>query len=186
MARTGTGRDGAKVMRLAISADAGREFVAFLRKMLPRARKLVRGPLSELSLAIVGSRRMAELHQRFMGLAGPTDVLTFELEHDRRGRVTSGEVVICLPVARKQARQFGHDPRMELLLYAIHGMLHLCGFDDRSAADFRRMHAMEDSVLKALGLAPMCVGRERRPGRAASAAAGGKSGPLRRGGRPCC
>ncbi|MFI5380637.1 MAG: rRNA maturation RNase YbeY [Tepidisphaerales bacterium] len=150
------GRDArATVMRMAITADTGREFVAFLRKMLPKARKLVGGPLGELSVAIVGNRRMAELHERFMGIAGPTDVLTFELEHDRRGGVTSGEVVVCLPVARKRAKELGHEPRLELLLYAIHGMLHLCGFDDKTAADFRKMHAMEDRILTALGIGPV-------------------------------
>jgi probable rRNA maturation factor len=105
-----------------------------------------------MSLALVGDRRMAELHERFMGIAGPTDVLTFELDHDARGRVTAGEVVVCVPFAVRQARQTGVAVRKEVLLYALHGMLHLCGFDDRTARDFAVMHEREDDILKKLGV----------------------------------
>jgi ssRNA-specific RNase YbeY (16S rRNA maturation enzyme) len=46
-------------------------------------------------------------------------------------------------------------PRMELLLYALHGMLHLSGFDDRTDRDFALMHRTEDSILESLGFAPV-------------------------------
>ena len=95
---------------------------------------------------------MAELHERFMGIAGPTDVLTFELEHDGRGRILSGEVVVCVPHALRAARQSGVEVKKEVLLYAIHGMLHLCGFDDRTARDFSAMHQREDEILRAIGV----------------------------------
>ena len=114
--------------------------------MLPSA-------LVELSVALVNDARMSQLHERFMGIEGPTDVLTFELEHDARGRVTAGEVVVCVPEARRQARHRGIELRMELLLYALHGMLHLCGFDDRTDRGFRTMHRREDDILTSLGFA---------------------------------
>ena len=106
----------------------------------------------EISVALVGDRRMSELHERFMGIAGPTDVLTFELEHDGRGRVVAGEVVVCVPHAVRAARRSGVAVRKEVLLYALHGMLHLCGFDDRTDRDFVRMHQREDDILKKLGV----------------------------------
>ena len=145
----------ATAMRLDITANVGRVFVSFLRRQLRQARPFLRGPLAELSVAIVGNRRMAELHDQFMSIPEPTDVLTFELEHDSRGRVTSGEVVICLPVARQKAQELRHEVRIELLLYAIHGMLHLCGFDDKNEKDFKKMHAMEDRILTELGFGPV-------------------------------
>jgi probable rRNA maturation factor len=135
-----------------VHARTGRAYVAYLRKHLPRAHRLLKSPLREMSLALVGDRRMAKLHQRFMGIAGPTDVLTFELDHDARGRVTAGEVVVCVPYAVRQARRTGVAVRKELLLYALHGMLHLCGFDDRTARDFAAMHEREDDILKRLGV----------------------------------
>jgi len=140
------------MLALAITAHTGRPFVSHLRKYLPLAHALLKAPLTELSLALVGERRMAALHERFMDIAGPTDVLTFELEHDGRGRVTAGEVVACVPHAVREARRRGVSARDEVLLYALHGMLHLCGYDDRTQRDFAKMHRREDQILTQLGI----------------------------------
>ena len=98
---------------------------------------------------------MADLHVRFMNIAGPTDVLTFELDHDSRGRVTAGEIVVCVPEARRQARRHGTRVQHELLLYVIHGLLHLVGHDDHDPIEYRRMHAAEDRILRKIGIGPV-------------------------------
>jgi probable rRNA maturation factor len=134
------------------TAATGRAFVSHLKRYLPPAHDLIKPALAEMSLALVGERRMAGLHKQFMGIAGPTDVLTFELEHDARGRVTAGEVVVCVPYALREAGRRGLTPRDEVLLYALHGMLHLCGYDDRTDRDFAKMHRREDQILNALGV----------------------------------
>jgi len=126
-----------------------------LKRHLASAQRMLRSPLQEMSIALVGDARMSQLHEQFMGVAGPTDVLTFELDHDARGRVTSGEVVVCVPQARREARKRGIDLQLELLLYALHGMLHLCGFDDRTERGFRTMHRREDDILTRLGFGPV-------------------------------
>ena len=95
-------------------------------------------------------READRLHRQFMNIAGPTDVLTFPLETTRSGQPISGEVIICLPLARKRAKEHGNSLQNEVLLYAIHGMLHLCGFDDRTDSDFNRMHKKEDAILTRL------------------------------------
>ena len=64
----------------------------------------------------------------------------------------AGEVVVCVPHAVRAARRSGVAARKEVLLYALHGMLHLCGFDDRTDRDFVRMHQREDDILKRLGV----------------------------------
>jgi probable rRNA maturation factor len=97
-----------------------------------------------------------------MGIAGPTDVLTFPMELDARGRPTGGEVVICIPEARRRCKELKTPLKHELLLYAIHGMLHLSGFDDRTDREFRRMHRMEDTILRRLGVGPVFDTRGRR------------------------
>jgi rRNA maturation RNase YbeY len=140
---------------LAITAATGRQFVSFLRRHLPGAHALlppVRRSLTEMSVALVGDRTMSRLHERFMNLSGPTDVLSFPLESDARGRVTSGEIVVCVPHALREAHARGIPPRSEVLLYALHGMLHLAGFDDRTDPGFRAMHRTEDRILSRLGL----------------------------------
>jgi probable rRNA maturation factor len=147
---------------LNITATAGQSLVPYLRRHLPCAHRLVKSSLKELSVALVGDAKMSELHERFMSLAGPTDVLSFPLEHDGRGRCVAGEVVVCVPEARRRARERQLPVRNEVLLYAIHGMLHLIGFDDRTQADYRKMHRTEDRILTELGIGATFHSDERR------------------------
>jgi len=88
-------------------------------------------------VVIIGDRQMARLHQRFSGVPGPTDVLTFH----------HGEIVISAETARRQARAFGSTTENELRLYILHGLLHLCGFDDASARARAAMHQVQDQLL---------------------------------------
>lgn len=140
---------------LSIVCRVGRQFAPYLRKHLPKARHLLKTPLRELSLALVGDKEMAALHAQFMAIAGPTDVLTFPLDQDERGRDIAGEVVVCVPEARRQAALTGNTVDKEVLLYALHGILHLSGFDDRTQAEFRKMHRKEDEILTKLGIGPV-------------------------------
>ena len=119
------------------------------------AHKILRPPLNDLSIAIVPAKKMAALHKTYLHESGPTDVLTFELDHDSRNRPTSGEIVICSAVARARAKELGHSAGHELLLYALHGLLHLSGFDDRTESAFAAMHAKEDEILTRLGIGPL-------------------------------
>ena len=142
-------------LRLVINAQLGARHVPFLRRHLRRAHEHLNPTLREMSLALVNDARMSALHARFMNVAGPTDVLTFPLDEDARGRAISGEVVVCVPEARRRARELRVPVERELLLYALHGMLHLCGFDDRTDRDFARMHRTEDMILAKLGVGPV-------------------------------
>lgn len=135
-----------------------------MRKHLVAAHALLKPALAELSLAIVGDATMAKLHEGHLGIAGPTDVLTFELDHDGRGRVTAGEVVICAAEARRQARRRGVAERDEAMLYALHGMLHLCGYNDLTDGDHRRMHKKEDWILDRLGIGAVYGAAESKRG----------------------
>ncbi|HET6249653.1 MAG TPA: rRNA maturation RNase YbeY [Tepidisphaeraceae bacterium] len=145
----------ARELQLGIQAMAGKRHVAFLRKNLLAAHAILNPPLVELSLALVGDARMSRLHEQFMNVSGPTDVLTFPLEFDARENVIAGEVIICVPEARRQGRLRKVPMERELLLYALHGMLHLCGFDDTTEAAFRQMHRKENDILIALGFGPV-------------------------------
>jgi rRNA maturation RNase YbeY len=146
---------GAAGLKLSVATEAGAAYVPFLRRHLRAAHRILRPPLRELSVALVGDRTMSQLHRRFMNVAGPTDVLTFPLDHDSRGRPVSGEVVVCVPEARRRVKAEGVPVERELLLYALHGLLHLCGHDDRTGAAFRAMHRTEDQILTRLGVGPV-------------------------------
>jgi probable rRNA maturation factor len=148
-------------LQLKFFAEGEEGWVPLLRQGILAAHGMLRSPVRELSVAIVPARRMARIHERFLDQEGATDVLSFELEHDSQGASVSGEIVICSTVARKRAKSLGHPVEHELLLYAIHGLLHLCGFDDRNAKAFAAMHAREDQILTSLGVGPV-FGRDRQ------------------------
>ena len=155
-------------LKLTITTQTGGQFVDYLHRTLRRAVALLNPPLLDLSIALVNDGTMSHLHQQFLGGDGPTDVLTFGLEHDSRGRITSGEVIVCVPEARRQARRRGHPAQREVLLYALHGLLHLSGFDDRTASGFRAMHRMEDDILTRLGIGPVFAAPPHKRGKIAA------------------
>ena len=142
-------------LSLQITAAAGSAHVPFVRRHLRAAHRILRPPLVDLSVALVGDAKMSSLHEHFMGIPGPTDVLTFPLDLDGRGRPVAGEVVVCVPEARRRAKEHGVALERELLLYALHGLLHLCGYDDRTDASFHAMHRTEDQILTRLGVGPV-------------------------------
>jgi probable rRNA maturation factor len=96
--------------------------------------------VSSVLVSIVSDKQLAQLHQRFCGIAGPTDVLTFQ----------HGEIVISAQTAERQARVFRTSLVYELRLYLLHGLLHLCGYDDK---DRRARAAMERMQRKLFDIA---------------------------------
>lgn len=84
----------------------------------------------EVTLAFVGERAIRTLNRKWMKKDKPTDVLSFPLgEKAADGRFYLGDIVIAVPVAARQARAKGHGLERELRLLAIHGFLHLVGYD---------------------------------------------------------
>lgn len=110
---------------------------------------------AQLSLAVVEDDEMAQLHEQYTGVAGTTDVLTFDLREQGEpidDTTLEGDIVICIDEAGRQAKERKHPLRHELLLYAVHGLLHLLGEDDHDEDDYQRMHAREDALLEQLGI----------------------------------
>jgi probable rRNA maturation factor len=149
---------------LDLQITGGATHATYLRSHLLTAHQILRPLLQTLSIAIVNDAQMSRLHKSYLGIAGPTDVLTFELDYDSKGRVLAGEVIVCLPEAKRQARRRDSTTEKELLLYALHGMLHLSGFDDRTAAGYQAMHRKEDQILTRLGVGPVFAGKTRDRG----------------------
>ncbi len=114
---------------------------------------------TELSLSLIGNRRMQKLNARYRHRARPTDVLAFAArEAPQPATPLLGDVVISLDTARRQAREAGHPIDRELVMLVIHGVLHLLGYDhERSAREARRMQKKERAILRALGPLPKLV-----------------------------
>jgi probable rRNA maturation factor len=145
----------ASLLQLQIIARAGREMQPFLRRHVPAAAALAAQQLRELSIVLVGDTTISALHQRYFDDPATTDVITFPLELNARGNAISGELYNCAPMARRQAARRRVPPTHELLLYAVHGMLHLSGHDDRTSQGYQKMHRTEDTILSRLGIGPV-------------------------------
>jgi probable rRNA maturation factor len=104
-----------------------------------------------VSLAFVDNATIHRLNKQFLNHDEPTDVISFPL-NGPGARTLEGEIVVGAEVARARAAELRHDEQQELALYVIHGLLHLCGYDDTTDTAVRRMRARERHFLKVLGL----------------------------------
>ena len=116
----------------------------------------IRGQV-EVAVEFVDEDRIAELNRRFMGVDGPTDVLSFPLERleDRHPHDPSplllGDVVVCPAVAVRNADDAGRDRADEVALLVVHGLLHLVGHDHVEPDERAEMWARQDSYLRTAG-----------------------------------
>jgi probable rRNA maturation factor len=138
-----------------ISIACPQELVPIDRK---RVREIVRAVLegerkadAEISLAFVDNPTIHRLNLRYLQHDEPTDVLSFPLS-DPSARRLSGELVIGAEVAKAQAEARGHAVEAELALYVIHGLLHLCGYNDKTSAQEKEMRQRERHYLRQVGL----------------------------------
>jgi probable rRNA maturation factor len=114
-------------------------------------------PGAELSMVLLDTAAMADLHMRWMDLPGPTDVMSFpmdELEPGGRpdaaepGPSMLGDIVLCPQFAADQAKTAGHDLEHELALLTVHGVLHLLGFDHAEPDEEKEMFALQRQLLE--------------------------------------
>jgi probable rRNA maturation factor len=121
-------------------------------------------PLAELSVLLVDEPAMTELHVRWMGEAGPTDVLAFPMDELRLPQpgghgdghspaepdsveALLGDVVICPQVAAAQAAEASHGVQDEIDLLCTHGILHLLGYDHADPEEHATMFGLQDRLL---------------------------------------
>jgi probable rRNA maturation factor len=114
-------------------------------------------PGAELSMVLLDTPAMADLHMRWMDLPGPTDVMSFpmdELEPGGRpdapepGPSMLGDIVLCPEFAATQAEKAGHSLAQELALLTVHGVLHLLGYDHAEPDEEREMFALQRDLLE--------------------------------------
>ena len=127
---------------------------------LPLDRRLVRRAVrrvlrdaglrkARISVAVVDDETIARLNWRYLHHRGPADVLSFVLDQSDG---LEGEVVVGAQTALRAAPQYGWPPHDELLLYVVHGTLHLVGHDDANPALRAEMQERETAVLRGLGI----------------------------------
>lgn len=108
---------------------------------------------SDLTILFVDPDPITELHERWMSLEGPTDVMSFPMDELRPGdgKTTMegvlGDLVICPWVAAQQAAAAGHSTMQEMMLLTIHGILHLLGYDHVTPEQERQMFGLQRQLL---------------------------------------
>lgn len=130
-----------------------------LRDGVRRTLQCERVPEADVSVAVVDDVAIHQLNRRFLRHDYPTDVLSFLLEREgppgrRRARRIEGEIVVSAETALRRAAEFDWHPTWELLLYIVHGTLHLCGYNDHTPAERRCMRDRERAVLQNWGMTP--------------------------------
>lgn len=135
---------------------SGRGLAAWLARTAPvRAR-------GEVTVALVGDRRMRALNRMFRGKDAVTDVLSFPVDGAASPESAAlGDVVIATGAAARQAREHGHAVGTEVRILALHGLLHLLGYDHET--DGGRMARAEARLRKKGGLPVGLIARTRRP-----------------------
>lgn len=114
---------------------------------------------AEVSLMLVEDQRIHDLNLEYRGVDRATDVLSFALQEDMEEEPDSGfedemlgDIVISVPKARAQAEEYGHSFERELVYLAVHGTLHLLGFDHEEETEKQAMRLKEEEVMALLNL----------------------------------
>ena len=147
-------KDSDSSLTVAVTDGRGRTIGAgglarWLRSIAPaRAR-------GELAIAVVTDAHVRKLNRAYRRKDKATDVLSFP--SDTRGVL--GDVVIARGVAARQAREHGHRLETELRILALHGLLHLIGYDHEAADDRGRMRRMEERLRRKGGLSKGLIER---------------------------
>lgn len=118
---------------------------------------------AEVGITLTDEETIHRLNREWRGVDAPTDVLSFPMAKEEPGLPMEpagaddappellGDVVICLPIALRQAAEYGHSSTREVLYLAVHGLLHLLGFDHQTAEERRRMRDAEEKFLAEAG-----------------------------------
>lgn len=119
-------------------------------------------PDSEVSVTFVSNERIQEINKEYRQKDMPTDVISFALEEMGEGEVQIqydqdapsilGDIIISVQMAKEQAEDYGHSMERELGFLAIHGFLHLLGYDHQTDEQEKEMFDKQKEILNAYGL----------------------------------
>lgn len=118
-------------------------------------------PDSEVSVTFVTNDRIQEINREYRDKDRPTDVISFAMEELGEGEVelvgaemprVLGDIIISVAKAQEQAEEYGHSFMRELGFLAVHGFLHLLGYDHENAEDEERMFSRQKDILDEFGL----------------------------------
>ncbi len=104
----------------------------------------------EIGISIIGEEAMTRMNEGYLRHKGSTDVITFDYTDASRPKCLAGEIFACLDEALVQAPRFRVTWQHELVRYIVHGILHLCGYDDKIVAEQKKMKQEENRLVRRL------------------------------------
>ncbi len=145
---------------------AGRVDEDDLRKAIEDTLALEEVEAGEITLVITDEETVRDLNRTYRGVDASTDVLSFPLQEEEMtipgAEMYLGDIVIAFPVAERQAAEYGHSVQEELRLLAVHGTLHLLGYDHATPEEEAVMWQKQEAVLGRAYVGPR--GERRRLG----------------------
>lgn len=130
--------------------DEQEEFVVETLKIKRICEKIIddfRIGTGRLGVVLVDGETIRQYNRDFLKHDYPTDVISFPIETRLEEHHLEGEILACTEIARQRAEEFGWTPHEEILLYVVHGILHLLGFDDTTPESRRMMRQKEKEYL---------------------------------------
>lgn len=108
----------------------------------------------KISVVVVDNETIHDLNREFLRHDYPTDVLSFLIEEDKERHLLEGEIVVSSEMALERAPEYQWPPEQELLLYIVHGLLHLVGYEDDDRENRAIMRGKEKEYLAAIDIVP--------------------------------
>lgn len=126
---------------------------SFMKKAVTAALAFHHVLCDEVAIHFVTNRRMCQMHGEFFDDPSPTDCMSFPYDQEQEGGYFFlGEIFVCPKQAQMHVDKHGGDLHNEILLYVVHGLLHLLGYDDMNVATRKVMRRQEKRLMKHLGL----------------------------------
>ena len=102
--------------------------------------------IDHVDVAVVSAGQIARINRRHLSHRGPTDVISFDLSGEEDAGVVA-QLIVCADLAVREGPKHGHRPQHELLLYVVHGLLHVMGYDDDTDARAAIMRCRQEQLL---------------------------------------
>ncbi|WNB93487.1 rRNA maturation RNase YbeY [Bacillus sp. NEB1478] len=141
--------------------ENSQEYAELISNVLQKAAEMEGTGTSEISVTLVTKERIQEINKEYRDKDSVTDVISFAMEEMGEDEIEIiggeetrflGDIIICVEVAEEQASDFGHSMDREMGFLAVHGLLHLLGYDHMNDEDEKRMFSRQEEILEQYGL----------------------------------
>ena len=132
-----------------------KEYFKETKKVLKKGLDMLNIKICEFNIIVVDNNYIHELNKKYRGIDRETDVISFALEDDKTFNLEDrvlGDIYISIDKVYSQAKEYGHSNIREFAFLAVHGMLHLLGYDHMTKSDEEVMFTLQEKILESAGI----------------------------------